>query len=316
MILRAARASARASSGRRFAAVALGVPVLIAFHLLLTSALFGLIAGGAETVGGGAVRLAGMFVLGECFTLFSLLAVYRLPRAWRRSGARRQRTRRLAQRAARAARAERAAHLAALQRELDAHLILNIMTSAAGVMRAGRTDDAVAMLARTGDLLRSSLEQSDASLVPLTLELELLERYLSVERARYGAQLDIECHVEPDTRAMLVPPLFLQPLVENAIRYSAAASDGVRVVRLDISATDDRLELRVRNADARPDAVMREGRGLSLARRRLLHHFGDAASLAVTRTGGEANVRVSLPARRTAALAQPDAIQMLSTYAR
>ena len=78
--------------------------------------------------------------------------------------------------------------------------------------------------------MRASLRSNDDGAVPLTVELDLLEAYLRIVRARFGDRVAVELSVDPELDGVRVPPLLLQPLVENAVRHSGAESRGhVRV---------------------------------------------------------------------------------------
>ena len=78
------------------------------------------------------------------------------------------------------------------------------------------------MLARLSDLLRLTLESSDAQEVPLRDEVAFLEKYLHIEQIRLGDRLDVRFEIDPALEDALVPNLVLQPLVENAVKHGIA----------------------------------------------------------------------------------------------
>jgi hypothetical protein len=120
-------------------------------------------------------------------------------------------------------RAEARAHearLAALRLQLQPHFLFNALNAVSTLVADGRPAEANRMLARLSDFLRTTLERRDAAEVPLTDELEFTRQYLEIEEARFGERLRVEFDVDPQARAALVPPMILQPLVENAVRHA------------------------------------------------------------------------------------------------
>src|SRR5688500_11356876 len=113
------------------------------------------------------------------------------------------------------------AQLQALQRQLHPHFLFNTLNTVSGLIRTD-PDGADRMIDRLGDLLRMTLHKSGIQEVSLKEELEVLGKYLDIERTRFGNRLTIEMHVQPETLDAQVPSLVLQPLVENAIRHGIA----------------------------------------------------------------------------------------------
>lgn len=110
------------------------------------------------------------------------------------------------------------ARLNALRMQLDPHFLFNALnTISSHVERDPRLTRR--MIEHLGDLLRLSLENKDRQEVPLAEELAFLDHYLEIQKIRFGDQLTVEIDVAPDVRYASVPSLFLQPLVENAIRH-------------------------------------------------------------------------------------------------
>jgi two-component sensor histidine kinase len=143
------------------------------------------------------------------------------------------------------------ARLNALRAQLDPHFLFNALnTISSHVERDPRLTRS--MIEHLGDLLRMSLETKDRQEVPLAEELAFLDHYLEIQKIRFGEQLIIEINVEPEVRYANVPSLFLQPLVENAIRHgiSRRVSGGAVMVtvkplgsNLSIVVEDDGLGL-------------------------------------------------------------------------
>ena len=176
-------------------------------------------------------------------------------------------------REAEAARFAREAQLRALQYQMQPHFLFNTLNSISSLVADGRGADATRMLARLGDLLRDSLERSDAREVTLAEELATTEHYLDIEKARLGRRLRVDTRIGPGLLQALVPPLLLQPLVENAIRHGIAprVDGGLLTMHIEGVASQLRIELHndgVRAADA--ERGTRSGAiGLANVRQRL-----------------------------------------------
>ena len=133
-------------------------------------------------------------------------------------------------------------------------------------------------------------------------ELELVRLYLEIERVRYGSRLDIMEDVSEECAGLLVPPLLLQPLVENAIRHGVAAVD--RTVHVAIEGVVDGESLILRIADSGPGPTSQAlsssaGVGLRNVRERLATLHGDEAELRLyPRPGGGTIASIRLPAEQ------------------
>jgi signal transduction histidine kinase len=166
--------------------------------------------------------------------------------------------------------------LQALQMQLNPHFLFNTLNSISSLMHKD-VEAADRMIALLSDLLRYTLESTDAHEVPLHQELEFLGRYLEIQQTRFGERLQVEMDVAPDTLEARVPNLVLQPLVENAICHGIAprASQGRVILRA--QRRDGWLHLEVRdNGDGLPpNEAPNEGVGLSNTRARLQQLYGN-----------------------------------------
>lgn len=113
----------------------------------------------------------------------------------------------------------RQARLEALRYQLNPHFLFNTLNAISTLISEGDADGANAMLSRLSRLLRSTLEENTLEEIPLKREIAITEEYLAIEKARLGARLSLKLSISADTLDVLVPALFLQPLVENAIRH-------------------------------------------------------------------------------------------------
>jgi anti-sigma regulatory factor (Ser/Thr protein kinase) len=171
------------------------------------------------------------------------------------------------------------AKLEALKMQLHPHFLFNTLNAVSVLVRKGENQAAVRMIAGLSDLLRLALDKSGAQEVTLEEEMHFLDRYLSIEKIRFGDRLRVSVDVPRDALDARVPNLVLQPLVENAIRHGIAPQPGAG--RLDIRAdvVGDRLRLRVVDdgvgVNGSPPASAGAGVGLRNTRERLRQLYGD-----------------------------------------
>ena len=129
----------------------------------------------------------------------------------------------------------REAELRALRAQIDPHFLYNSLNSISA-LTGSDAPGARRMCLLLADFLRNTLEVSARQRIPLAEELALAERYLSIEQVRFGSRLRIERRVDETAPACLVPPLLLQPLVENAVTHGIARLLEGGVIRLDVVA--------------------------------------------------------------------------------
>jgi LytS/YehU family sensor histidine kinase len=148
------------------------------------------------------------------------------------------------------------------------------------------------------DFLRTTLHMSAQDRIPLGDELTLADRFLSIEQVRFGARLRVERHVDELATTCQVPPLLLQPLLENAVAHGIAGLVEGGVIKLHITENDGHLAIAVENPrDPDAPAPRRTGVGLENVRRRLAIAFGDTARMDAVSTPGHFRVSMSLPCR-------------------
>ena len=167
-----------------------------------------------------------------------------------------------------------AARLTALQGQLRPHFLFNTLNMIAEQVYTDPAG-ADAMLTRLGVLLRSSFTETDRERVPLRRELELLESYVEIMRARFRGRLAFELDVDPETLDALVPRFMLQPLVENAIKHGVEPREEGGRVSVVARRRGDSVELEVRDNGDGLAGTFREGTGVRNTRERLHHLYGD-----------------------------------------
>src|SRR5438876_6528324 len=196
------------------------------------------------------------------------------------------------------------AQLRALKMQLHPHFLFNTLHSISSLVLED-PPKANSMIARLGDFLRLTIDNSDQQLVTLKEETEFLRCYLDIEQVRFGDRLTVTFELEPQTLSAQVPHLILQPVVENAIQHAIAP----RSTRGHINIEAKRLNslLRVAISDNGPgispnaNLIRSKGVGLSNVRTRLHQFYGSDFRFELMNAGdGGLTVVMEIPFQREA----------------
>lgn len=196
----------------------------------------------------------------------------------------------------------RDSELKALKTQVNPHFIFNCLNSISALTSTNPTT-AREMCVRLAEFLRKTLGLGEKARIPLGEELELMHAYLSVEQIRFGARLKFEENTDPEAVTCAVPPLLLQPLIENAIRHGVASLTEGGWVRLEIKTSPAKtLQIRIEN-NFDSDAPRRRGAGIGLknVRQRVDTTYGSRARLDVRSTAEHFQIAMELPAERAEA---------------
>ena len=180
----------------------------------------------------------------------------------------------------------REAELRALRAQLNPHFLFNSLNSINALVGSD-PEGARRMCERLGDFLRRTLALGARDAVTLGEELELVDRYLAIEQVRFGARLAVERRIGPGAAQCVVPPLLLQPLVENAVKHGVAD-------RVDGRHDRDRRRARRRPAPGRGREPARRGRALAARLRARARERARAGSTCY----GAREARLEVAARR------------------
>jgi len=195
--------------------------------------------------------------------------------------------------------AEMQARLTSLQARIQPHFLFNSMNTIASLI-ASNPDRAEEAVLDLSELFRASL-RTDDQLVPLKRELELCKRYLAIEELRLGDRLTLEWQIPTGLEHQAIPPLTLQPLVENAIYHGIQPRPTGGTVRIEAYAKGNFVYVMVQNP--KPDAEHQQHQGnrvaLANTRARLQALFGEPAILKQSHQSDIYTVTLRLP-RRTA----------------
>jgi two-component system LytT family sensor kinase len=190
------------------------------------------------------------------------------------------------------------ARLSALSAQIRPHFLFNTLHAIGQLWRSGRAREADAMLDHLGALFQKVIASTARTQVPLADELAMVRDYLAIEEARFGDRVKSRVDAPAETLGCLVPPLVLQPLVENAVKHGLSPSAAGGTVWVVARVEDGRLLLTVRDDGVGPNGGVTAGTGtgLSNVRARLTGLYGDRQSFSTAAApDGGTIVRLTLP---------------------
>jgi two-component system, LytTR family, sensor histidine kinase AlgZ len=199
----------------------------------------------------------------------------------------------------------RDAELRALKAQVNPHFLFNSLNSISALtsIDPARAREMCILL---GDFLRMTLGLGEKAAVPLREELELLKRFLAIEKVRFGARLQVDEQIDPQAESCLVPPLILQPLVENAIVHGIANLTQGGTVRLKVLCNEGWLQISIENSfDPEAARSRKGGLGLSNVRQRVEARYPKQGSVRAEAEEDSFRVYISIPAELPTAQ-QPD----------
>jgi histidine kinase len=190
----------------------------------------------------------------------------------------------------------REAELRSLRSQIDPHFLFNCLHSISALTTVNPAA-ARRMCLLLGDFLRETIALGAEGRISLARELKLAERFLEVERIRFGDRLDVEIAASPEVESCLIPPLLLQPIVENAVTHGIAHLLDRGTIRIAASRTPARVSILIDNpCDADRRRGTGTGVGLANVRARLRTLYGTEASVSASEHDGMWRVDISFPA--------------------
>jgi two-component system sensor histidine kinase AlgZ len=190
----------------------------------------------------------------------------------------------------------REAELKVLKAQLDPHFLFNSLNSISSLCGSNPAS-ARTLTTLLAEYLRKSLRTGNAESITLSEELELAASYLAIERIRFGPRLELAQEIEEGVRGRRVPPLLLQPLVENAVKHGIGQLLDGGTLRIVAMRDGGFVRIRVEN-ECDPDRVPQHGENIGLAntRRRVEMFYGPAARMEILDEPTRFRVDLVLPA--------------------
>ena len=177
------------------------------------------------------------------------------------------------------------ANLQALKMQLQPHFLFNALNAISSLIHEN-PDAADEMVGSLSQFLRMTLDMSSENEVPLRKELEFVARYLEIQQARFGERLRVCREIDLQNMNALVPPLILQPLVENAIRYGIESRETGGTITIRAAREGEVLRMEVADDGAGFNEAQlfggRIGIGLSNTRNRLQELYGEKHQFRLT----------------------------------
>jgi sensor histidine kinase YesM len=195
---------------------------------------------------------------------------------------------------------QKSSELQALRSRIDPHFLFNTLNSIASLIRSN-PEQAESMVERLAGLFRYTLYADDENLVPLEKEITLIQKYLAIEKVRLGGRLRYRLQIPAQLNVWLIPPLLLQPLIENSIKHGIGElSNGGEIV-IEAKKSDHKLTFVVSNpVPKRPRPSSGGGFGQRSVAERLLLLYGERATFS-TRCENDryiAHIQIPLPEKR------------------
>jgi sensor histidine kinase YesM len=192
------------------------------------------------------------------------------------------------------------AELRMLRTQIDPHFLFNSLNSISA-LTSQNPAGARAMTLQLAEFFRHTLGLEAHRKVTLEAEAKLLMHFLAIEQVRFGARLAVDMQIDPAAADCLLPPMILQPLVENAVKHGIGQLPAGGTVRIVAQRTGSILQLLVENDVDQdvPAATAHKGIGLANVRQRLATMYGHQASVHWTREDNLFRVALALPAETT-----------------
>jgi two-component system, LytTR family, sensor kinase len=190
----------------------------------------------------------------------------------------------------------REAELSRLRQQLQPHFLFNSLNSISALV-VTKPEEARKMIQQLSDFLRGTLKKDDQQLVPLTEEVDHLQLYLEIEKVRFGHRLRTELQHDEQSRTMKIPPLLLQPVVENAIKFGLYDTTGEITIRIMTHAEGQYLVVGVENPFDPETARPKQGTGFGLnsVQRRLYLLFARQDLLSTTQNNQIFRTTIKIP---------------------
>lgn len=191
-------------------------------------------------------------------------------------------------------------HLKFLQSQMHPHFLFNTLNGIHSLMDIS-IDKSKSMVVDLSDLLRSVLDKKDQNLIELQEELEILKKYIHIKKTRFSDQLNISLNVEDHLENILVPNMYIQPIVENSTKHGYGKNHISMDIIIDVYRKNNKLIVKIQNngkalSKKLPD-LLKNGTGLSNLNERLRTLYKDDYTLRLNNTKNGVVTEVRFPAQ-------------------
>ena len=170
------------------------------------------------------------------------------------------------------------AELKTLQAQIEPHFLFNTLSNIQSLLRSDQ-NRAEKMLLMLTDFLRATLKRTRQSMIPLGEEIRIVTAYLKIQQMRMGERLEVSVQLDPRITKIPIPPLLIQPLVENCVRHGIEPQPGHGSITLDGSLHDQTIRIRVMDNGVGFTNCHTDGMGLNNIRNRLRLVYGQSGRL-------------------------------------
>ena len=191
----------------------------------------------------------------------------------------------------------REAELQMLRTQINPHFLFNSLNSISALTTIS-AEEARRMTITLADFFRYTLTLSDKKFVSLVDEIQLCQYFLDIEKIRFGEKLQVEFFVEENIHSALLPPMLLQPLLENAIKHGIRNLANGGTIRCQIRANAGWLHIAMHNpidSDLTTNKESGSGTGLKNIQSRLVRHYGEKYRFDVSKKEHTFDIQIGLP---------------------
>ena len=187
------------------------------------------------------------------------------------------------------------AQLQALRYQINPHFLFNVLNSIDVSILKDDKDTAHNMVKHLSHFLRKNLQRGEQSKITVKQELEIIEDYIAIEETRFKDKLTINKTINTDCWQLMLPPMLMQPLIENAIKFAWHQQDKGSI-SICIARVADKLSIEVINSKPKTSVnVQGTGKGLENIQTRLALCYGEDARLITKESSQEFNANIVLP---------------------
>jgi LytS/YehU family sensor histidine kinase len=189
------------------------------------------------------------------------------------------------------------AELRALRAQIDPHFLFNSLNSISALTTSNPAK-ARTMVILLAEFFRDSLDLGTKYRISLTEELSLIDKFLTIEQVRFGSRLQVKKDIEKKTLQCRIPPLLLQPLIENAVRHGISQLIEGGTITLRTQLDKDRLNITIENPFD-PDYISKKGTGLGVknVRSRIQTLYGNEGRIDIEKKDNIFTVEFSFPVK-------------------